>query len=200
MIKEKKVYLFVDGSNLYGGQYELFGPKNYLSFSKFIKEVENRLKVKFSKIMFYTSFSPKKEQPSQKAKLFLKNEGLFYKKVRETKKVSFFLGYRSKTSGKEKEVDVKLAVDIVNFSHLDKYDELFLISGDADFMHALKIAKRRKKKISIIALENRIPNRFAFHYPTSIFIFNKNFNRLIDKKQKIKKYYLNKEDLIESIE
>ena len=30
----KKVCLFVDGSNLYGGQYELFGPNNYLSFKK----------------------------------------------------------------------------------------------------------------------------------------------------------------------
>ncbi len=30
-------YLFVDGSNLYAGQYELFGPKKYLDFSKYIK-------------------------------------------------------------------------------------------------------------------------------------------------------------------
>ena len=36
----EKIYLFVDGSNLYGGQYELFRPKKYLNFSKFIKRVE----------------------------------------------------------------------------------------------------------------------------------------------------------------
>ncbi len=47
----------------------------------------------------------------------MKNEGLFYKSVRKMMNVKFFLGYRSKTSKKEKEVDVKLAVDVVNFAH-----------------------------------------------------------------------------------
>ena len=27
-----KTYLFIDGSNLYAGQYDLFGPENYLDF------------------------------------------------------------------------------------------------------------------------------------------------------------------------
>lgn len=191
MVKKRKIYLFVDGSNVYGGQYELFGPERYLSFNKFVKEIEIRLKVKFSKILFYTSFSPKGLKPTPRVKQFLKNEAFFYRGAKMTKKLTFFTGYRSKTSGKEKEVDVKLAVDIVNLAHLDKYDELCLFSGDADFMHALKVAKDRKKKISILALENRIPNRFAFHHPTFVFIFNKDFRKFIHKKQKITKVFMN---------
>ena len=94
--------LFIDGTNLYASQYELFGPQKYLIFSKFIKEVEKKIKVKFNKIYFYASYSPKPKRLSKKQKLYLKNEGLFYKSVKETKNLFFFKGYRSKTSGKEK--------------------------------------------------------------------------------------------------
>ena len=47
MDKPKKIFLFVDGSNLYAGQYELFGPKKYLDFGKLIDQVEDKLKIKF---------------------------------------------------------------------------------------------------------------------------------------------------------
>lgn len=39
---KNKTYLFIDGTNLYAGQYELFGPDKYLDFSKFIKQIENK--------------------------------------------------------------------------------------------------------------------------------------------------------------
>lgn len=51
-----KTYLFIDGSNLYAGQYNLFGPKNYLDFSGFISQVGKKLKVEFNKIYFYASY------------------------------------------------------------------------------------------------------------------------------------------------
>ena len=73
-----KTYLFIDGTNLYASQFELFGPQKYLNFSKFIKEVEKKIKVKFNKIYFYASYSPKPKRLSKKQKLYLKNEALFY--------------------------------------------------------------------------------------------------------------------------
>lgn len=36
----KKVFLFVDGTNLYAGQHELFGTGKYLDFAIFIKVIE----------------------------------------------------------------------------------------------------------------------------------------------------------------
>jgi len=196
---KKTIYLFVDGSNLYGGQYDLFGPGRYLSFPKFIDEAEDHLKIKFDRIFFYASFSPGGKMPDKKSKYYLKNEALFYKDVKKVGKLVFFKGYRSKTSGKEKEVDAKLAVDIVDFAHLDKYDELFLFSGDADFMHALKIAQDRKKKISILALENRVPNRFAFFYTTHVFVFDNKPKGFFSEKQKIKRIILDKNGVIKEI-
>ena len=194
-----KTYLFIDGTNLYAAQYELFGPKKYLDFSKFIKEVEKKIKTKFDKIYFYASYSPKSKRPTKKEKLYLKNEALFYRSVRKTKNTIFFKGYRSKTSGKEKEVDVKLAVDIVDFAHRNKYDKLFLFSGDADFMHALVKAVRLGKKVAILALENRIPNRFVYIYKTFICKFNPAKVIKIGKKQKIETFSLEMSKLIRHV-
>jgi len=194
-----KAYLFVDGSNLYAAQYELFGPKKYLNFSSLIKELQRKIKVKFNKIYFYASYSPKSKKPTKKQKLYLKNEALFYRSVRKTKNTIFFKGYRSKTSGKEKEVDVKLAVDMVHFAHLKKYGRLYLFSGDADFMHALKIAEELGKKVFILALENRVPNRFSYFYLIYVTVFDRIFKGKIFPKQKIKTLFVNKKGLLENV-
>src|SRR3989338_7281866 len=118
----------------------------------------------------------------------LKNEGLFFKSLRSNKKVIFFKGYRSPTSGKEKEVDVKLAVDIVDMTYRNMFDELFLLSGDADFMHALNIARNHNKPITVLALHNRIPFRFVHHFNTIIFGKEKNIKKhsLLKKSTRIK--------------
>jgi len=181
-----KNYLFVDGSNLYAGQYDLFGPKKYLDFSKFIKNVEKNLKIEFDKIYFYASYSPRPKVISAKVKAYLANEFYFYKSVKSIKDLIFFKGYRSPTSGKEKEVDVKIAVDIVNMAHLNKYKNLYLMSGDADFLHALKVAKYLKKSITILALENRIPFRFSYIYKTYVFKLKEKLKIKVNKHQKLK--------------
>lgn len=53
-----KNYLFIDGTNLYASQYELFGPDSILSFPEFIKTLEQNIKQSFLKIYFYASYSP----------------------------------------------------------------------------------------------------------------------------------------------
>lgn len=195
-----KTYLFVDGSNLYAGQYELFGPKAYLNFQKLIKEVEKNIKTDFDKIFFYTSYSPKSLKPTKKEIEYLKNEGLFYKNVKQTKNVIFFTGYRSKTSGKEKEVDVKLTADLVAYAFLKKYNCAYLITGDADFLQALLTVKKYHKNISLnlLCFENKILYQGLFRFKT-YFIILKNkpylkreFNTLseIDLKNKFKGFVL----------
>ncbi len=176
MVMVKKTFLFVDGTNLYAGQYQLFGPSKYLDFSLLIKQAEREISVKFDKIYFYASYSPKSKNPTKKEKLYLKNEALFYKSVKETKNVVFFTGYRSKASGKEKEVDVKLTADLVSFAFLDKYETVYLLTGDADFLQALFSIKRNhsKKRAYIFCLENKIMHKGAFHFKMYIFSFKDN--------------------------
>lgn len=167
-----KSFLFIDGTNLYSAQYKLFGPDSYLDFSCFIGKIEKILYTSFFQIQFYASYSPQAENLTKKDKLYLKNEALFYKSAKQLPQLSFFTGYRSKTSGKEKEVDVKLAVDIVDYCYQNKFDNLYFCSGDADFNHALQIVRRFGKSIHLIGLETRIPMRLSNYYPTSIFTFD----------------------------
>ncbi len=195
-----KTYLFIDGTNLYASQYELFGPQKYLNFSKFIKEVEKKIRGKFNKIYFYASYSPRPKRLSKKQSLYLKNEGLFYKSVKETKNVSFFKGYRSKTSGKEKEVDVKLAVDIVDFAHLGVYNHLYLLSGDADFIQALKVVKRLKKKVSVLCIENKFMFRSLISFPVLVISFIGKELRIRGIKRRPKMLYINPNDVKAKVE
>lgn len=196
-----KVFLFVDGTNLYAGQHELFGADRYLDFPLFIKKIEKKLKIVFDKIYFYASYSPKPKKITVKIKDYLKNEQFFYKSVKKTPNIFFFKGYRSKTSSKEKEVDVKLGVDVVDMAHRNLYNNLFLFSGDADFMHAIKIAESLNKKAQILALENRIPVRFSYHYPAYIFVVKSTgrIEKKLNKKQKIKTIYVNEVEIVRQI-
>jgi len=185
----KKIYLFIDGSNLYAGQLELFGPKNYLNFAEFVGKVEHALKIKFNKIFFYASYSPRPQKPSKKQKSYLRNEYLFYKHIKNHPRVTFFKGYRSKTSGKEKEVDVKLSVDLVGLGLLHKYDKAYVLSGDADFLQAIFFVKQYRPRIEIglICLSNKIMHKGLYHLPSLIVEFLKgevNLNR-IAKKSKV---------------
>jgi len=71
-------------------------------------------------------------------------------------------------------------------AHLNKYTNLYLMSGDADFLHALKVAESLRKWITILALENRIPFRYSYLYKTYVFKFKEKFTIKIKKSQKIK--------------
>lgn len=166
----EKTFLFIDGTNLYAGQYELFGPDKYLNFPLFVKEIESKLGITFDKIYFYASYSPKSKNPTRLEKLYLKNEAFFYRSVKATRGVVFFTGYRSKASGKEKEVDVKLTADIISYAFLDKFNKSYLFSGDADFIQALFAIKKfhDKKKIFILCLENKIMYQGLFFFPSHI--------------------------------
>ena len=194
--KKKNAWLFVDGTNLYAGQQELLGSKNYLNFREIISTLEKKSNTIFKKIYFYATYSPIPKTLTKKEKEYLKNEHYFYKSVKEDSRVIFFKGYRSKTSGKEKEVDVKLAVDIVDFAHRKKYFNMFLWSGDADFMHVLKIANSLKRRVFIVSLQNRIPNRFAYFYKTYILYKNNKPNVSNHRKQNLVFYKIPEKAII----
>jgi len=165
-----KNYLFIDGSNLYAGQFQLFGPHKYLNFSEFIKQTEKKLKISFKKIYFYASYSKRPRRVSKKQKQYLINEFLFYKNAKKVKKLTFIKGKRSKTSGKEKGVDVALATDILKLGYENKYKTAYILTGDADFAYVLQ-ALKAKKPIKVLCIENRIPYPLAYQFKTTVVNF-----------------------------
>lgn len=183
------IFLFVDGSNLYSAQYNLFGPDRYLNFYLFIRLIEKKIHIKFDKILFYGSYTPRKEKITKKQQLYLLNEHRFYQSVKLIKNLLFFKGYRSKTSGKEKEVDVRLSVDLVGYGLLDKYDKAYLFSGDADFLQAVFFVLKYRPNIqfSLICLENRVLYKGLYYLSSYIFCFAAKFysNKKIARKAQI---------------
>lgn len=51
----------------------------------------------------------------------------------------------------EKGIDVHIAIDLVNLSSQNSFDVAILISGDTDFLPAVKLAKKSGKHITIAA-------------------------------------------------
>ena len=51
---KKKTFLYIDGTNLFAGQNELFGPDKHLSFKFIINEIEKIIGI--DKIFFYASY------------------------------------------------------------------------------------------------------------------------------------------------
>lgn len=56
---------------------------------------------------------------------------------------------------KEKGVDVKLAVDILDFAYQNKYDTAIIVSSDTDLIPAISRARELKKKIEYIGFAHR---------------------------------------------
>lgn len=172
-----KTYLFVDGTNLYSAQYELFGPNQFLNFVKFINSIEKHIKIKFDKIFFYASYTPKRQKMSAKKVKYIVNEFNFYKNVQQIPNLIFFKGYRSKTSGKEKEVDVKISVDLVGYGLLKKYSQGYILSGDADFLQAVFFLKKFCPTINmtLLCMMNKIMFKGLFYLPSYIIAFSKSY-------------------------
>ena len=163
-----KTFLFVDGSNLYAGQFSLFGSRKYLEFDKFIDGLENLLKIGFDKVYFYASYSPRPTKITKSIENYLRNEALFYRSCRRMKKLEFIRGHRSSTSGKEKGVDVALAADLVRYACEKKFKYGYVLTGDADFQRAVDIASEKGRKMKIISIEGREAYRLSMSYPTIV--------------------------------
>src|SRR3989338_6179868 len=154
---KKKTNFYIDGTNLFAGQYELFGPHKHLSFSFLIQEIKKIIPL--DSIFFYASYMNQKNRTklTEDRKKLIASEALFYREVRNTKDVTFYRGHRSPTSGKEKGVDVHLSVDIVKDIFFGKCNQIAIMTGDADLIYPLEIVKMLKVPTHAIFL----PNRFS---------------------------------------
>ncbi len=158
----KKTYLYIDGTNLFAGQNELFGPHKRLSFAYLIKEIQELIPV--NRIFFYASYMNQKNRTklTEDRKKLIAAEALLYREVRNTKGVTFYRGHRSPTSGKEKGVDVHLSVDIVKDIFFGNCNQIVIMTGDADLIYPLEIVKMLKIPTHAIFLPNRFSLEMAY--------------------------------------
>lgn len=181
---KKRINLYIDGTNLFAGQNELFGPKKFLPFKTLIKEIRKIFPV--NKIYFYASYMAPANFKTPEHKKLAGLEAQFYRQVRATLNLTFFKGHRSPTSGKEKGVDVHLAVDMVKHAFRGEYDEAVIMTGDADLIYPLLIAKELDTPVHAIFLPNRFSLEMAYRADSATVL---NYgNKFSFKREKLPRY------------
>jgi hypothetical protein len=65
-------------------------------------------------------------------------------------------------AGKEKGIDVQLAVDPAIGAAVDDYDEAAIMTGDSDLLYAVQTGRRFGKKVHLMALGSRFPRGISF--------------------------------------
>ncbi len=158
-------HLYIDGTNLFAGLNDLFGYKKVPHFRDLLNEINKLHKV--DKIYFYASYMLPRNNSKEEREL-LSTEARFYKEVKLTSKVIFYRGHRSPTSKKEKGVDVHLASDIVLHACRKACDQVVIMTGDADLVYPLEIAKGIGLKVHSIFLPNRFALGIAFRTDTAV--------------------------------
>jgi len=98
----------------------------------------------------------RKEFNSPKSEELVKNQQKLFTNLKKqdwTIKTGFMMKHDK--DYKEKGVDVKLAVDILDMAYQDKYDTAIMVSSDTDLIPGIIRAKELGKKIEYIGFSHR---------------------------------------------
>jgi len=134
----ERVMIFIDGPNVYAARKQL-GLK--IDYFKLIRELANGGQL--IRPYFYTAYNPYDEEDRREMMKFLRvleSGGFSVKAVplrlREGRLV-------------EKGVDVALVTDMLLLAFNNAYDTAILVSGDADFVEAVKSIKSMGKRVEV---------------------------------------------------
>jgi uncharacterized LabA/DUF88 family protein len=155
----KRIF-FIDGSNLYGGLTDLLRPGEYIDFSDFLTVIEEDLSV--DAVQFYATYMKVDPDKPSAYRLVLEAQKKFFDGAKNNPKVTFSKGHFS-GFGKEKGVDVMLAVDLAVGAATNKFDEAVIMTGDADLRYAVEVAQKFEKPIHLAAIGSRFPFGIVRH-------------------------------------
>lgn len=167
MGEKERVFVYIDGGNLYRrifNDYDL----HFLSFklSRFCDFLigENRLKagVRYyiGKVKQYPNNPKSVELYNSQQKMLqkIKNDGIYT-----------VLGSINKYGDvyKEKGVDVRLGLDLLEGAYEDRYDTALVVSSDSDLAPAFELVRRKNKTIESVMFDKC--NSFALQRDASTF-------------------------------
>jgi len=140
----ERVSIFIDGSNLYHN-LKRHGIK--ISFEEIIKKVETKRDV--INIFYYTAELDK----NLNEKKYLEHRR-FLEKIEEIPNFNVVLCSLRRIVLEDGSVefmikgdDVYLATDLIKGAYEDLYDVAIIVSGDADFIPAIKLVQKKGKKV-----------------------------------------------------
>ena len=143
----KKVIVFFDGQNLYHGAKDAWHPhkgsEGIYSWPSYDVELLAQFLVnrqsgrELEQIRFYTGIP----HPIDESKKFWRNFWFNKLKLLEHRGVYVYRG-RINKAGREKGVDVKLSVDLIESTYEERYDVAIIVSQDWDFSPAVHLARK----------------------------------------------------------
>jgi len=154
--KNERVIIFLDGSNFY---HRLRDPE--LSFKQLLdfnyKKFAEWLSCGRSIVgcIYYVGLV-RKEKGNPKSEELVRNQQKLFANLKNQRweiKTGFMMAHDK--DYKEKGVDVKLAVDILDMAYQDKYDTAIVVSSDTDLIPGIIRAKELGKKIEYIGFSHR---------------------------------------------
>lgn len=170
----KRICVYIDGANFYGGLTSLnrnFSDLNF-DFKNYINYLCNQDEL--VQIYYYNAHIKKK----MNNKIWFKQKKLFDRLHRIPKcKVSLCTRKsRLNILGEEyytiKGDDIYLALDMIEDCYNDKFDRAILMSGDGDFTELLKRIKRKGKEIEVCYFKN-CSSKVLLNQASKIYLINK---------------------------
>lgn len=143
-MNNQRVAIFIDGSNLY---HNLKRYKIKANFETIIKKIETKREI--ADIFYYTALLDKSidEKKYSSHKKFLNkikqisNFNVVLCNLRKMKLENGRIEFAIKGD------DVHLATDLIKGAYENLYDVAIIVSGDADFIPAIKLAQKNGKKV-----------------------------------------------------
>jgi len=154
MSLKKKIVIFIDGSNFYHGLTKNFGKVkiDFSAFAKFLSKDNKLIQIYYYNVPLNQKDNPEKYRMQQK----------FFSYLNKIQNLEIKLGRlekRPKGGLVEKGVDVRIAVDLVTHAYSNIFDTAILVSGDADFVPAIKAVQDFGKEVTNICF----PKTKSFH-------------------------------------
>ncbi len=153
MNKKEKVYVYIDGGNLYHNLKQTgFSSMNF-DFQKFVKSFVGKRTLEG--VRYYIG-QIKPIDGDKKSQELHKHQQILFEKL---KKAGFYIVRgRIRQIGKiftEKGVDVRIGIDLVEGAYENRYDRAILISSDGDLAPAVEMVTRKGKKVEIVGFEHK---------------------------------------------
>ena len=127
--------------------------------------------------------------------LITKTQKAFFDSAKSVEKLTFYKGHFS-GSGKEKGIDVHLAVDLAIGAATNRYDEAIIMTGDADLLYCLEVAQSFHKPVHLAAIGSRFPYGISFRATTRwVYDIDQFFAKKVLPNLKIKPQSLNVQEL-----
>ncbi len=149
---QERVVIFIDGPNLYAA-LRMLGQR--IDYFKLAEELARGRRL--IRTYIYVTYNPENEEERRKMEGFrrtLERGGSFIVKAIPKHPKFINEGGVKRRIWVEKGADVALVTDMLKLAYNDAYDTAILVSGDTDFVEAIRAVKERGKKVEVVMFSN----------------------------------------------